>query len=144
MDATDISYLILVLVFLILSSFFSSSETAYLSLQKVRLEHLVNERVKRARLVAAMVERPEKLLSIVLLGNNIVNTAAAALVTAVALKLWGSTGVFYATLIITVLLLIFGEMMPKTFAARHSERVALLFIRRSSPLPGYSIPSWWP
>ncbi len=129
MDATDISYLILVLVFLILSSFFSSSETAYLSLQKVRLEHLVNERVKRARLVAAMVERPEKLLSIVLLGNNIVNTAAAALVTAVSLKLWGSTGVFYATLIITVLLLIFGEMMPKTFAARHSERVALLFIR---------------
>ncbi len=129
MDTTDIVFLALVFVFLILSSFFSSSETAYLALQKIRLEQLVNQRAKSARLIAGMVEKPEKLLSIVLLGNNLVNTAAAALVTAVALRLWGSSGVVYATLIITVLLLIFGEMMPKTFAARHPERIALLFIR---------------
>ena len=129
MGSTDITYLVLIIVFIGLTAFFCSSETAFLSLQRVRLEHLVSTHVKGAGLIARMVEKPERMLSVVLLGINISNTAAAALVTALALRLWGTGGVIYATLIITFVILIFAEVTPKTFAVRHSERIALIFIR---------------
>ena len=101
MGGNELLYLVLIIVFIILTAFFCSSETAFLSLQKVRLEHIVSTRVKGSRLVADMVERPEKLLSVVLLGNNISNTAAAALVTALAIDAWGEEGIIIATIIIT-------------------------------------------
>ncbi len=129
MGSTELVYIILIIVFIGLTAFFCSSETAFLALQKVRLKHLVSTGVKGASLVAKMIEKPEKLLSVVLLGNNICNTAAAALVTALAVSMWGEYGILYATLIITVVILIFAETTPKTFAAQHSEKMALVFAR---------------
>jgi putative hemolysin len=129
MGGTELVYLILIIVFIGLSAFFSSSETSFLALQKVRLEHLVSTGVKGASLVARMIKKPEKLLSAILLGNNLVNTAAAALVTALAVDIWGEQGILYTTLIITVVILIFAETTPKTFAAQHSEKMALFYAR---------------
>ncbi len=129
MDGHTLTYIILILVFIALTAFFCSSETAFLSLQKVRLEHLVSTRVKGARRVARMIEKPEKLLSVVLLGINVCNTAAAALVTTLAVSWWGEGGILYATAIITVVILIFAETTPKTFAARHSEKMAIWLVR---------------
>jgi putative hemolysin len=129
MAGNELLYLILLLVCIALSAFFSSSETAFLSLQKVRLEHLASTGAKGARLVARMMGRPEKLLSAILLGNNLVNTAAAALGTVLAVSIWGEHGVIIATVCVTILLLIFSETTPKTFAAQHSERMALIYSR---------------
>ena len=129
MDGQEVTYLILIIVFIGLSAFFSSSETAFLALQKVRLEHLVSTGVKGARLVAGMLAKPEKLLSTILLGNNLVNTAAAALVTALAVSMWGEQGILIATAIITAVILIFAETTPKTFATQHSEKMALFYAR---------------
>ncbi|MFH1647437.1 MAG: hemolysin family protein [Chloroflexota bacterium] len=129
MGDQGLTYLILIIVFIGLTAFFCSSETSFLALQRVRLEHLVSNRVRGARLVAGMIKRPEKLLSVVLLGINISNTAAAALVTALAVSMWGEQGIIIATVGITIVILIFAEATPKTFAANHPERMALLFAR---------------
>lgn len=125
--------IILMFVFLGLSAFFSSSETAFIGLQKVRISHLVNTGRARAGRVARMIERPERFLPTVLLGNNVVNTAAAALGTIVALKLLEErigvgVAVVVATASVTALLLIFGEVIPKTLAARFGERVAFWYV----------------
>ncbi len=129
MSGLEVTYLILIVVFIGLTAFFCSSETAFLALQKVRLETLVNNGVKGAAVVSRMLEKPEKFLSVVLLGINVCNTAAAALVTALAVNIWGEHGIIYATVGITVIILIFAETTPKTFAAQHPERLTLLFIR---------------
>ena len=123
-------YLILFVVCLLLSAFFSSSETAFISLQRIRMEHLVENNIKGAERVARMISRPEKLLSTILLGNNFVNVAAAALGTVVAVELWGQQpGVLIATIVVTILVLIFAETTPKTIATAHAERLSLLFAR---------------
>jgi putative hemolysin len=115
---------------LILSAFFSGSETAFFSLQRFRVEHLLDTKVKGVERVAKMIERPEKFLSTILLGNTLVNTAAAALATALAVSVWGQEqGVLFATIGVTVVLLIFAETTPKTIAAHHAERLSLLFVR---------------
>ena len=114
MTGNEVLYLMLLIICIGLSAFFSSSETAFLSLQKVRLEHLVSTGARGARRVTAMIERPEKMLSVILLGNNLVNTAAAVLGTMLAVSFWGEEGIIYATLIITVIILIFAETTPKT------------------------------
>ncbi len=129
MGGQEVTYLILVVIFVGLTAFFCSSETAFLSLQKVRLEHLITTKVRGARRVARMVEKPERLLSVVLFGNTLVNTAAAALMTALAVNTWGESGIWISTIIITVVILIFAETTPKTYAAQHSEQVALAFIQ---------------
>ena len=129
MGGQELAYLILIIVFIALTAFFCSSETAFLALQRVRLEHLVSTKVKGAGLVAKMIEKPENILSIVLLGINICNTAAAALVTALAIDMWGEQGILIATAVITVVILIFAETTPKTYAAQHSEKITLLFVR---------------
>jgi len=123
------TYLVLFVICLLLSAFFSSSETAFVSLQRIRLEHLVEKNVRGARRVARMLERPEKLLSTILLGNNLVNTAAAALATALALRYWPEHGVLIATISVTIILLVFAETTPKTFANQHAERLSLTFAR---------------
>ena len=123
MGGHELLYIILIIIFLLFSALFSGSETAFLSLQRVRLEHMVSNNVRGARRVAKMIEKPEKLLSVVLLGNNLVNTAAAALVTALAVSLWGEQGIIIATVIITIVILIFAETTPKTFAAQHAEKL---------------------
>jgi putative hemolysin len=129
MDSVSLLYLILVLLCVLFSAFFSSSETAFISLQRIRLKHLESKGVDGADRVAKVIEKPEKFLSTVVLGNNLVNTAAAALGTAIAIELWEvEIGILVATLVITAVLLILGEIIPKTIAAQHSERVALLYV----------------
>ncbi len=131
MDTITIIYIILFILCLILSAFFSSSETAFLSLQRVRIRHMVDKGVSGAEAVAKLTEHPEKLLTTVLIGNNFVNTAAAALGTLIVLELvtnenWGA---LIATIGVTILLLIFGEIGPKTLATQLGERIALSYIR---------------
>lgn len=122
-------YLVLLIICLIFSAFFSSSETAFVSLQRFRVQHLVETNVKGAKRVARMMARPEKLLSTVLFGNTLANTAAAAIATALAMHFWGERGLIYATIGLTAFLLIFTETTPKTIATQHTERLAMFFAR---------------
>ncbi len=117
-----LTYVVLLVILLFLSAFFSSSETAFLTLQRVRLAHLVEEKVPGAARVAAIVDQPRRLLSAILLGNNLVNTAAAAVGTALAAELFtgGGAAVAVATVGVTVLLVLFGEVGPKTMALAHN------------------------
>ena len=121
---------IVVLVCMLLSAFFSSSEAAFLSLQRTRITHLLSTGAPGASRVARMIDEPERLLSTILLGNNLVNVAFAALVTVITLSFLDERiGVAVATAVATSLLLIFGEIVPKTIAVRHSERLAFLYAR---------------
>ncbi len=122
--------LFLIVAFVLFSAFFSSSEAAYLSLERVRVAHLVNSNVPGARRIAGMLEQPERLLATILLGNNLVNVAFTAVVTVIAVDLLGeNTGVVVATVAGTLALLVFGEIVPKTFAVHNSERMAFLYAR---------------
>ena len=118
----------LLAVFLFFSAFFSGSEAALLSVQRLRLRHLVSTGTAGAARVEHMIEHPERLLPPILLGNNLVNTGAAAIATSIALLLITdeNLAVAVATAAVTIALLIFGETIPKTVAARHAERVAIL------------------
>jgi putative hemolysin len=128
MDGLNILYLVLALLCVLASAFFSSSEIAFISLQRIRIKHLESQGIARAGLVARILEKPEKFISTVVLGNNFVNTAAATLSTAIAISLWSANqqvAVLIATVVVTVVLLIVGETVPKIAAAQHSEKVAL-------------------
>ena len=131
MNVESVVYVLLIVAFLILSAFFSSSEAAFLSLQRSRLSHLVNTNVPGAKRVSLMIANMERLLSTILLGNNLVNVAFSAVITIVSVKLVGEgpLGVAFATLLGTVLLLIFGEIIPKSVAVRKSEKISLLYAR---------------
>ncbi|MBA7608859.1 hypothetical protein ES703_16043 [subsurface metagenome] len=130
MSNIETLYLVFLAVCLLLSAFFSSAETAFISLQRIRIEHLVNTKVTGARRVARMIERPEKLLSTILLGNNFVNIAATALATFLAIRIWGEPwGILIATIGLTTILLVFCETTPKTIATQHAERLSLIFAR---------------
>ena len=120
--------LMLLAVFLLFSAFFSGSEAALLSVQRVRLRRLVSEKTSGAARVERMIEHPERLLPPILLGNNLVNTGVAAIATTIALLLMDddNLAVVVATAVVTIVLLIFGETIPKTVAARHAERVSIL------------------
>ena len=128
----------LVFVLLALSAFFSSSESAFLSLQRTRIAHLVSEGIPGARRVADMIGEPERLLATILLGNNIVNAATTAVITATVVAFVGDdsqpagvspAGVVIATAISTVALVLVGEIIPKTIAVRNSEKVAFIYSR---------------
>jgi putative hemolysin len=130
MSGVETLYIVFLFVCLLLSAFFSSSETAFVALQRIRMEHMVSTKVNGADRVAKMLQRPERLLSTILLGNNFANTAAAALATILAVSVWGQErGVLIATIGVTILLLIFCETTPKTIATRHAERLSLIFAR---------------
>ncbi len=132
--------LFLIVAFVLFSAFFSSSEAAYLSLERVRVAHLVNSNVPGARRIAGMLEQPERLLATILLGNNLVNVAFTAVVTVIAVDLLGeNTGVVVATVAGTLALLVFGEIVPKTFAVHNSERMAFLYAR---PLKAVELVLW--
>ena len=126
MEISDLWVLGLFVVCLMLSAFFSSSETAFIALARPRLLHLVSIGRPRAQLVFSLVQKPERLLSTVLLGNNLVNTAAAALATALAIKFIhnDSLAVVISTLGVTLLILVFSETLPKTVAWNRSEALA--------------------
>ena len=101
------------------------SETALTSLSKIRIRHMVEEKVKGAKLVEKLTEDPNKLLGAILIGNNIVNIAASALATTIFVDIFGASGVGIATAVMTVLVLIFGEITPKSIAKQKSEQVSL-------------------
>jgi putative hemolysin len=125
-------YLYLALLFICISlfAFFNSAETALISLEKYRLHTLVDEKVKGAKRVAKLLEKPERLLSTILTGQNLMSTAAVSLGTALAVSVWGEgQGVLWATIILTTILLVFGEATPKTIAVHHRERLSLLLGR---------------
>ena len=130
MSSHDILYLVFFGVCLFLSAFFSSSETAFFSMQKVRLKYLVDNQVKGAELVTRMINQPARLLSTILLGNNLVNVAAAAVATTLAITyLPEDQGILVATICTTIILLIFSETIPKTIATQHAERLSLTYAR---------------
>ena len=117
---------ILILIILIgMSSFFSMSETALMAVSKIRLRHMVEEEVPGAKLVEKLLEDPNKLLGAILIGNNIVNIGASSLATILATNIFGNSGVGIATGVMTVLVLIFGEITPKSIAKQNSEKVSL-------------------
>lgn len=126
MDSSDAIQLIILLILLLLSAFFSSAETALTTVNKIRIRTLVDEGSKRARKVLAITEDSGKMLSAILIGNNIVNLSAASLTTSLAYSFGGSM-VAAASGILTVLILLFGEITPKTMATIHSEKMALLY-----------------
>ncbi len=128
--SAEITYIILFIILIFLSAYFSASEIAFMSLQRFRLEGMIQQNVKGAKLVEWLRSRPERLLSTILLGNNLVNTAAAALATAVAVRLLGEeSGILVATIIVTIIILVFGDAIPKTSAAHHSEKVSFAVAR---------------
>lgn len=118
-------FLVGLLVFLLLcSAFFSSSETGMLSLNRYRLRHQAKEGHRGAKRASALLARPDRLLGTILVGNNFVNILASSIATVLAIKLWGEAGIAIATIGLTILLLIFGEITPKTLAALRPEAVA--------------------
>ena len=130
MDSTGILIQTIALVILLIGSgFFSASETSLMSLSKIRIRHMQEEGVKGAKLVASLIEDSNKLLSTILVGNNVVNIAATSISTSLFMALLGSNGVAVATAVMTVLVLLFGEITPKTIAANNSEKVAIFVSR---------------
>ena len=121
----------LILIFLGLSGFFSSSEAAFLSIQKTRLTHLVNTNVPGAQKVADMISNTDRLLSTILLGNNLVNVAFTAIITTLCVSLLGEgvLSIIAATLVGTLLLLVLGEIIPKSVAVKSAERISLIYAR---------------
>ncbi len=117
-------YIILIILFS-LSAFFSSSETALTSISKIKLRSMIDNNVKNAKIVGKLLNNKSKLLSAILIGNNLVNITATALSTYIATNLFGNAGVGIATGIITVVVLIFGEITPKSLAAANSEKIAV-------------------
>ncbi|MGC9456015.1 MAG: HlyC/CorC family transporter [Halothiobacillaceae bacterium] len=109
---------------LVLSGFFSSSETALMALNRYRLRHLAREGHGGAARAQKLLERPDRLIGLILLGNNFVNILASAIATVIGLRLFGDSGIAIATGAMTFLVLIFGEVAPKTAAALHPERIA--------------------
>jgi len=128
-NAADSWLLIAFLVCLALSAFFSSAESAFIALPKLRLRYLVESGVKRAEKLAKLAEEPEKVLATVLLGNNLVNIAAATLGTIMAVEAFGAVrGPIISILGVTAIVLVFAEVIPKTLAVHHAQRLSLAYV----------------
>ena len=128
MDAASSWLLLAFLVCLALSAFFSSAESAFISLPKLRIRYLVESKVKGAEKLAKIAEKPERVLATVLLGNNLVNIAAATLGTIMAVAVFGLPwGPIIATVGVTALILVFGDVIPKTFGMHHAQRLSLMY-----------------
>lgn len=125
MDSGDATRLFILIVLLCLSAFFSSSETALTAVNKIRIKTLANEGDKRAETVEKLLDDQTRMISALLIGNNIVNTGLTALATVTVTELFGSVYVGLATGVLTVLILIFGEITPKNCAAIYAEKVSL-------------------
>ena len=125
MDAGDIAQIISLLVLLALSSFFSSSETALTTVNKIRMRTLSENGDKKAERVLRITNDSGKMLSAILIGNNIVNLSASSIATSLAIRYFGSVGAGIATGILTILILLFGEVTPKTMATLEADRLAL-------------------
>jgi len=114
----------LLVVLLILSAFFSGSETALMSLNRYQLRHKAREGQRGAKLAEKLLQRPDRIIGLILLGNNLVNFTAASLVAVIAFKIGGQPAVVLGAIFLTLAVLIFSEAAPKTLAALHPERLA--------------------
>jgi Mg2+/Co2+ transporter CorB len=111
-------------ILIVLSGFFSSSETGLMAINRYRLKHMANKGHRGARLAQSLLTRPDRLIGLILLGNNMVNILAASIATVIAMRMFGDNGIWISTLVMTVVVLIFAEVAPKTVAALYPEKVA--------------------
>ena len=116
----------IIFILVVLSAFFSGSETALISSSKIRIRHLADIGNKNAAIILELLENPEQFLTAILIGNNIVNISASVLAAGAALHTFGDRGIAIATAVMTIFILVFGEVFPKTLASRHSESISLL------------------
>ena len=114
-----------IILLVILSAYFSGSETAMMALNRYRLKHLANDGHRGAIQASKLLERPDRLLGVILIGNNLVNFSAASLATVIAIELFGESGVAIAPVVCTLVFLIFSEVAPKTISAAYPEKIAL-------------------
>ena len=129
MDTTGVIQLITLIVLVSLSAFFSSAETAYSTVNRVRMRTLSQEDNKGASRVLGILDQYGKMLSAILIGNNIVNLSASSVATTFAINLWGSRAVGIVTGVLTFIVLMFGEILPKTWAMQNSEQITLVYSR---------------
>ncbi len=124
---SDLSIWVLFVILVVLiacSAFFSSSETAMMALNRYRLKNLADKGHRSAKLASRLLDQPDRLLGVILLGNNLVNLSAASISTIAALRLYGETAIAVFTFILTLIVLVFAEVAPKTLAMRHPEKIA--------------------
>ncbi|WP_196137441.1 HlyC/CorC family transporter [Aliikangiella sp. G2MR2-5] len=121
-STTTLSVILFILI--LLSAFFSSSETGMMSLNRYRLKHLAKNKNRGALLTQKLLKRPERLIGLILIGNNFVNLLAASIATVICIRLWGEMGPLISTLGLTFIVLVFAEVTPKTLAALHPEKIA--------------------
>jgi len=142
-DLSTASLVSILLILLFLSAFFSGTETALMRLNRYKLKHQVRDGNPAAKIVEKLLNKPEKLIGLILLGNNLVNFTAVAMVTMIALKVGGESYVALATLSLTVIVLIFCEAAPKTLAAIYPEKLAFPSAFIYYPLMIISYPMVW-
>ncbi len=125
MNETSIPLLLGILFFLLaLSAFFSAAETGMMSINRYRLKNNARKGNAAAKRVEDLLKKPDRLISVILIGNNFVNIFASSISTIIAMRLWGDAAIALASGVLTILVLVFGEITPKTFAARHPERIS--------------------
>ncbi|MEG1149629.1 MAG: DUF21 domain-containing protein, partial [Niameybacter sp.] len=134
MDSVLLVQLVVLVILLVGSAFFSASETALMAISKIDARHMVDQNIKNAKLVSKLVEDPNKLLGAILVGNNIVNIGASSLATVIATDLFKSAGAGIATGVMTILVLIFGEITPKSLSTQKTQEVACFVARPISIL----------
>lgn len=127
MDTDSIIQLIAIVILLFLSAFFSSAETSFITVNRIKLLSLVEEGNKRASLVIKIIDQPAKMLSAVLIGNNIVNISCSALATSFTISVWGNKATGIVTGVLTLLVLIFGEITPKNTANMYATKMAMAY-----------------
>lgn len=135
--------IITLIVMVVISAYFSGSETGMMTLNRYRLRHLSRQGNRAARRVEKLLRKPDRLISLVLIGNNLVNILASALATIVGIRLYGDAGVAIATGILTFVVLIFAEVLPKTIAALYPEKVAYPSSLLLAPLQVLMMPLVW-
>ncbi len=132
----------LIVALIMISAFFSGSETSMLSLNRYRLKHLSRQN-KSAKRAAELLDKPERLISMILIGNNLVNILASSIATIIAIRLFGDVGIVISTIILTLIILIFAEITPKTIAAYYPEKFAFPLTRALKILLRVFYPLVW-
>ncbi len=143
MEPDSMIQVVAILILILLSAFFSSAETALTTVNKHRLRALAEEGNRNAQRVLKLIENPAKMLSAILIGNNIVNISASALATTVTTNVFGSKFVGVSTGILTLVVLLFGEITPKSLATLYNEKIALIYIHVVAPLVTLLTPVIW-
>lgn len=142
-DASLTALFILLTGLIFLSAFFSSSETGMMSLNRYRLKHMAKTGHKGARRAQHLLQRTDQLIGVILIGNNFVNIFASAIATVIAMRLWGDAGIAIATVALTIVILIFAEVTPKTLAALFPEKIAFPASHVLGPLLKLLYPAVW-